>query len=86
MEVEYFPQAKEDLDYWKKSGNKIVLNKIVELIKDILKTPYTGIGKPEPLKYKFSGLWSRRISEGHRLIYEVGADVVYIHSLRGHYS
>jgi toxin YoeB len=85
MEIKYTAEGDEDLEFWKKSGNKIVLKRIAELTKSILIDPYTGIGKPEPLKYNFAGFWSRRITDEHRLIYEVDENIVYIHSLRGHY-
>ena len=56
--------------YWQ-SEDKKMLKKINELIKDIQRTPYTGIGKPEPLKYDLAGFWSRRIDREHRLVYQV---------------
>lgn len=89
MEVIYTPQAVDDLNFWKKSGNKVVQKKIQKLILAIMETPYEGIGKPEPLKYGLSGSWSRRITQEHRLVYEVledkGATIIEIQSLRGHY-
>jgi len=63
-------EAFEDYNAWAKIDRKIY-NKIVELIKDIERSPFSGIGKPEPLKYGLSGFWSRRISEEHRLVYQV---------------
>jgi len=69
MEVIYAPKAIEHLNYWKKSGNKAIQKKIEQLIIDILEHPYTGIGKPESLKYDLSSLWSRRINGEHRIIY-----------------
>ena len=68
MEVIFSPQALEDLEYWRKSGNKIIQKKIQQLIESILDTPYKGIGKPEALKHNFSGKWSRRINHEHQLI------------------
>lgn len=61
MEIVFSKKAKNDLDFWAKSGNKIILKKISELIKAIQEDPYEGIGKPEPLKHELSGKWSRRI-------------------------
>ena len=55
MEIEFHPKADRDLAFWKKSGNKAVQKKISELIDDITKHPFDGIGKPEPLKYEFTG-------------------------------
>jgi toxin YoeB len=75
------------LDYFKKTNNQIVLKKIKQILVSIQETPYEGIGKPEPLKYNLSGLWSRRINLEHRLVYEIldQDSVILIHSLKGHY-
>ncbi|MEY3501715.1 MAG: Toxin YoeB, partial [Bacteroidota bacterium] len=81
----YTLQAKEDLAYWKKVNNVIVLKKIRKLIESILETPFEGIGKPEPLKYSLSGTWSRRISQEHRLVYEVTGKLITLLSMKGHY-
>lgn len=89
MEVVFSPKAIEDLNYWRKSGNKTIQNKISNLIAAIQKDPFKGIGKPEPLKYNLSGAWSRRITQEHRLVYEVTElnqiIILDILSLRGHY-
>jgi toxin YoeB len=85
VEVAYFQQALEDLDFWRKSRNKKVQDKISQLIENIKETPYTGLGKPEPLKYDLRGKWSRRISHEHRLVYEIEGNKLFIYSLRGHY-
>lgn len=71
MEVIYSEKAQKDREFWKKSGNKAIMNKISALIKDIQLHPFEEIGKPEPLKYQLSGLWSRRINHEHRIIYKV---------------
>ena len=86
MEVGYSAKAMQDLAYWKKSGNKKILQKITALITSIEKTPFTGIGFPEPLKHNLTGLWSRRINQEHRLIYETSKNTIIIHSLVGHYN
>lgn len=86
MEVKYTPTALEDRDFWKRSGQKIVIEKITNLIIDISEHPTTGIGKPEQLKHRLSGLWSRRIDKENRIVYEIQEDCVIIHSLRGHYN
>ncbi|MFN5416558.1 MAG: Txe/YoeB family addiction module toxin [Flavobacteriia bacterium] len=78
-------KAKNDIEFFKKSGNTQILSKVFELINSIVQTPYSGIGKPEALKHQFSGLWSRRINKEHRLIYEVLENEILIHSLKGHY-
>lgn len=85
MEIVFSPQAIEDWEYWKKSGNKILQKKIQELLSSIEKTPFEGIGKPEALKHNLSGKWSRRINHEHRLIYKVDGNVIIIIALRFHY-
>ncbi len=63
------------------------MNKITALLKDMAEHPYTGIGKPEPLKYELAGYWSRRINSEHRIVYSVHGDklIVYVLSMRYHY-
>jgi toxin YoeB len=85
MEIEFYAKAERDFEYWKKSGNKAIQNKIQELFLDMKKHPFEGIGKPEPLKYEFTGQWSRRINLEHRIIYDVVGDIINIYSLKGHY-
>lgn len=85
MEVEYTLQAKDDLVYWKKVNDSIVLKRIRKLIESITQTPYQGIGKPEPLKYNLTGCWSRRINQEHRLIYQVSGNMITVLSMKGHY-
>jgi toxin YoeB len=77
--------AFEDFNEWAKSDRKIY-NKIAELIKDIERNPYSGIGKPEPLKYELSGFWSRRITDEHRLIYQVSDTEILIAACKSHYK
>jgi toxin YoeB len=90
VDVIYSEKAQKDRDYWKKFGNKAIMNKISALIEDILLHPYEGIGKPEPLKYHLIGRWSRRINQKHRIIYEVidenTVNILSIISLKGHYE
>jgi toxin YoeB len=86
MEIQYVDDSLLDIKFWKKSGNKAIQKKIEQLILAIIEEPYSGIGKPEPLKYEFFGKWSRRINDEHRIIYEVIEDVLYIYSLKGHYK
>ena len=87
MEIIFLPKSKEHLDFFKKVNNPIIIKKIRQLIEIIPETPYSGIGKPEPFKHHLSGLWSRRINQEHRLVYEVieTDNVILIHSLKGHY-
>ena len=87
MEIVLLKQAQKDRDYWKSTGNIRVMNRISELLADIQKHPFTGIGKPEPLKGT-NGKWSRRITDEHRMIYAIseGKIYVYVFALRYHYS
>jgi len=86
VEIDFLDKALDDIDFWKKSGNLIIQNKITKLLESISKTPFSGIGKPEPLKHELSGYWSRRISDEHRLIYTVKDNRIKVISLRFHYS
>lgn len=85
MEIAFTYKAKEDLDYWKQTGNKTILKKIRVLLENASETPFQGIGKPEQLKFDLTGCWSRRINQQHQLIYEVLAGKIIVHSCRGHY-
>lgn len=85
MEIVFTLEAKKDLDLWKKSGDQSVRKKIGELLVDIQRSPFEGLGKPEQLKHEWSGYWSRRINKEHRLVYQVEGSVITIHSLFGHY-
>ncbi|TAH03211.1 MAG: Txe/YoeB family addiction module toxin [Sphingobacteriales bacterium] len=85
MEIIYSPKAKDDINYWKKQGNKAIQTKITNLLQAVLESPYQGIGKPEPLKHKLQGFYSRRINQEHRLIYKIENNVIRIESLKGHY-
>jgi toxin YoeB len=90
VEVIYSEKAQKDREFWKKSGNKAIMNKITALIKDIQLHPFEGIGKPEPLKYELTGKWSRRINQEHRIIYKITEEntieILDILSLKGHYE
>ena len=86
MEIIFLPDAEDDLQYWISTGNKSIIKKIAQLIDDIKLHPYSGLGKPEPLKHNLTGSWSRRINREHRLVYEVTDDIVLILSAKGHYS
>jgi toxin YoeB len=84
--IEFSDEAKKDIAFFQKTGNKAILQKIKALIISIQENPFTGIGKPEPLKHNLSGLWSRRINLEHRMIYEVSESLIIILSLKGHYN
>ena len=83
--IQFTEQAKLDIDKHKKSGNKVVLTKILTFLDELTEHPFTGTRKPEQLKHDFSGYWSRRINKNHRLVYSVLQDVIYINSAFGHY-
>jgi toxin YoeB len=75
----------EDCTFWAETDRKIT-KRINRLVKEIKREPFTGIGKPEPLKGPLSGWWSRRIDEEHRLVYRVRDDVIEVIQVRGHYD
>jgi toxin YoeB len=77
-------QAWEDYLFWQRTDKKI-LRRVNTLSKEVQRTPYEGIGKPEPLKHALSGYWSRRINDEHRIVYKVTDDAVFIAQLRYHY-
>jgi toxin YoeB len=85
MRIIFSKNAWEDYVSWQTADKKI-LKKINELIKDIMRTPYEGIGKPEPLKYDLAGFWSRRIDIEHRLVYQIHDNEILIYSCRFHYD
>lgn len=87
FEIVFTEPADEDVALWKKSGQKIIMNRISKLLKDIQEHPQTGIGKPEPLKYDLSGKYSRRINDEHRIVYSIDEEenTVTVYSLYGHY-
>lgn len=73
-----------DYLYWQATDKKMI-KRINELLKDISKTPFSGVGKPEALKFNLSGYWSRRINSEHRLIYKIENNCIIILSCRYHY-
>jgi toxin YoeB len=83
-EAVFLGQFVEDLIYWVKQDRKAAL-RVLELVKAVLQDPFNGIGKPEPLKFEFAGCWSRRITQEHRLVYEVTEKQVRFLQARYHY-
>ncbi|MGM1064738.1 Txe/YoeB family addiction module toxin [Saccharothrix sp. Mg75] len=84
MRLVFEEHGREDYTSWLKNDRK-VLARINKLIEDVLRDPFTGIGKPEPLKYHLAGAWSRRIDDEHRLVYLVAEQEVVILAARYHY-
>ena len=84
MKLIFSERAWEDYLYWQESDRKLVA-RINQLIREIQREPFSGIGKPEPLKHAFQGYWSRRINDEHRIVYKIRDDSVLIAQLRYHY-
>ena len=84
MKIVFSEHAWEDYLYWQRSDKRI-LQRINTLIKEIMRSPFQGMGKPEPLKHALSGYWSRRINDEHRIIYKITEETVQIAQLRYHY-
>ena len=80
----FHPEFREDLRYWVETDRSTAL-RILELVEAALADPFTGIGKPEPLKYVLAGCWSRRITQEHRLVYKVTATRIDFLQARYHY-
>lgn len=78
------PEFREDLRYWVETDRKIAL-RAFDLIEAIMRDPFTGIGKPEPLKYLAAGAWSRRLTQEHRIVYLVSNDRIDFLQARYHY-
>lgn len=84
MNISFTENAWKDYLYWQKTDKKMV-KKIHELIKDISRSPFEGMGKPEALKYELSGKWSRRVNDEHRLVYQIEDENLIIYTCRYHY-
>lgn len=84
MKLIFSERAWEDYLYWQETDRRLV-TRIHQLIRDIQREPFSGIGKPEPLRHAFQGYWSRRINEEHRIVYKILDDSVLIAQLRYHY-
>jgi len=85
MIIQFQQSAFNDYQQWATDDKKI-FSKIGSLIKEVTRTPFTGTGKPEPLKGNLSGFWSRRITDEHRLVYKVEKDILYIAGCKSHYK
>ncbi len=84
MKLTFSDEAWEDYLYWLKQDRKMV-ERINQLIKEVQRDPFVGVGKPEPLKHALSGFWSRRITDEHRMVYRVTEDSLEVAQLRFHY-
>jgi toxin YoeB len=84
VKLVFSDEAWEDYLYWLKQDRRMV-DRINKLIKDVRRSPFEGVGKPEPLKHALSGFWSRRITDEHRMVYRVEEDSLQIAQLRFHY-
>ena len=84
MKLIFAEAAWEDYLYWQQKDKRMV-ERINKLIKEVQREPFTGFGKPEPLKHALAGFWSRRITDEHRLVYRVDGDSLLIAQLRYHY-
>jgi toxin YoeB len=84
MRLEFDPQALEDLRHWIETDRRKAL-RIIQLIEQTLRSPSSGPGKPEPLKFRLSGCWSRRIDREHRLVYKMDGETLIVLACRYHY-
>ncbi len=83
-EAVFHPEFREDLRYWAETNRKTLL-RALDLVEAILRDPFNGIGKPEPLKYLTSGAWSRRLTQEHRIVYLVSEERIDFLQARYHY-
>ena len=84
MKLIFADTAWEDYHYWQKQDRK-VLERINKLVQEVAREPFSGVGKPEPLRHALAGFWSRRITDEHRMVYRVEGDHLLIAQLRYHY-
>ena len=84
MNLVFTPEAWQDYIHWQATDVRQV-KRIHQLLKEILRDPFVGIGKPEPLKFEYAGCWSRRIDGEHRIVYKVSGHSVWLLQLRYHY-
>ena len=85
MNISFVNGGWTDYQWWVVTGNKKSLKRLAQLIEDIKRNGYSGIGKPEPLKGNKSGWWSRRIDDEHRLVYRIKNDTIEISACKDHY-
>ena len=80
----FHPEFREDLRYWVETDRKVAL-RALDLVEAIMRDPFAGIGKPEPLKYLAAGMWSRRLTQEHRIVYLISNDRIQFLQARYHY-
>ncbi len=80
----FHPEFRQDLRYWVETNRRIAL-RVIDLVEAVMRDPFQGIGKPEPLKFVLAGAWSRRLTEEHRLVYAVTAGRIDFLQARYHY-
>ena len=85
MRIAFTPHGWEDYVHWQ-TADRAMLKRINRLLEDVIRDPFGGIGKPEPLKHALAGAWSRRINDEHRLVYVLDKDDIVILQARFHYS
>jgi toxin YoeB len=83
-QIVFQAEFREDLRYWVKTDRRVAM-RILELVEGVIKDPFTGLGKPEPLKFVLAGCWSRRITQEHRLVYRVQENRIDFLQARYHY-
>ena len=84
MKFVFSEQAWEDDEHWQKADRQL-LERINKLLREVARSPFEGIGKPEPLRHALAGYWSRRIDDEHRLVYRVQGEMLWIVQLRYYY-
>jgi toxin YoeB len=86
--LKFTPTALGDIEFHKKSGNKVLLNKLSILLNELVDHPKTGTGKPEEIKYKQTNCWSRKINDKHRLVYIIEEEIITVIILqtKGYYT
>ena len=83
-EAVFHPEFREDLRFWVETDRRVAL-RVLELVEAVLQDPFTGIGKPEPLKHLLAGAWSRRVTQEHRLVYLIRTNRIDFLQARYHY-
>ena len=83
-EAVFHPEFRQDLKYWIETDRKVAM-RVMELLEAVIRDPFSGIGKPEPLRFALAGCWSRRVTQEHRLVYRVSGNRIDFLQARYHY-